>query len=99
MRITIFFVTLIFEIFTLSVGLIHNLHVSGDSRPLFKIETFGFEQGGVIDITIKDFKVSNYRVSERAGFVMRSGKSESSSQADIENTPYTPRPAQGPWVH
>ena len=84
MRITIFFVTLIFEIFTLSVGLIHNLHVSGDSRPLFKIETFGFEQGGVIDITIKDFKVSNYRVSERAGFVMRSGKSESSSQADIE---------------
>ena len=84
MNITILFVSLVFTIIGLSVGLIHDLHVSGDTRPLFKIETFGFEQGGVIDVTVKDFKVNNYRVGERAGFVMRRGKSESSSQADLE---------------
>jgi len=63
----------------------HDLHIREDSRPLFKIETFGFEPGGVIDIKVSHMTISNYHATtERAGFVLRKAASESDAQSDLE---------------
>ena len=38
-------------------GLIHQLHIRHDDRNIFKIETFGFVTGGVMNITVNNFAV------------------------------------------
>jgi len=35
----------------------HNLLISNDNRNIFKIETFGFIEGGIVDIKISDFVI------------------------------------------
>lgn len=76
----------------------HKLLIKDDDRTLFKIETFGFIKGGVMDITISNFEVKNNharkdkadtavtKMSEyKLGFVMRKTESESEAQQDIES--------------
>ena len=38
-------------------GLVHQLHIRHDDRNIFKIETFGFVTGGVMNITVTNFVV------------------------------------------
>jgi hypothetical protein len=38
-------------------GLIHHLQIVNDERRLFKIETFGFVSGGLMDLTLSDLKL------------------------------------------
>jgi hypothetical protein len=72
-------------LFSSAASMKHDLRIEKDTRSLFKIETFGFQEGGVIDLKVSKFSVSNFHAStERAGFVMRKAKSESSAQNDLE---------------
>lgn len=75
----------------------HKLFIQDDDRTLFKIETFGFICGGVMDITISNFELHNDHARElnaetvaknssyKLGFVMRKTESESEAQQDIES--------------
>jgi len=81
-----------------SVGLIHKLKIVHDDRDIFKIETFGFVAGGVMNISVSDFGIVNgvnSAVSANAnkpldtskpkiGFIMRKSTSESAAQQDLE---------------
>lgn len=55
---------------------------------MFKIETFGFIPGGIINITVNDFSITDIRntnsSSFRAGFILRKSASETASQQDLE---------------
>lgn len=78
-------------------GLIHHLTIDSDSRELFKIETFGFNKGGVMDLSINDMKLDHpigetveetekEKLTEfQVGFVMRKSNSESEAQQDLQN--------------
>lgn len=77
----------------ISDGLIHKLIIRNDDRDLFKIETFGFVAGGVINITVNDFSVHDYshpQFSNKShpwvGFLLRKSSSESAAQQDIESS-------------
>ena len=84
--------------FNAALCLVHNLKISSDDRDVFKIETFGFVSGGVMNITVKDFSLqfaalttvakdsSNVAIStpNKMGFVMRKAASESVAQQDLE---------------
>jgi hypothetical protein len=72
------------------------LVITKDDRSLFKIETFGFIKGGVMDITISNFDVvtnsgadndhkKNEDTKYKLGFVMRKSGSESEAQQDVES--------------
>ena len=70
----------------------HKLSITNDDRSLFKIETFGFTKGGVIDIAITNFKVDSNSDSKKKediqyklGFVIRKSESESEAQQDVES--------------
>ena len=77
----------------LSLGLKHNLEIEKDDRHLFKVETFGFNRGGKIDISFHDFSMEYPASMSKAdmkkstiagGFVMRRQDSESAAQQDLE---------------
>ena len=38
-------------------SLIHHLDISQDDRNIFSIETFGFYEGGQMELTISDFEI------------------------------------------
>jgi hypothetical protein len=40
-------------------GLIHKLSIKNDRRLAFRIETFGFFRGGVMEMLIENFKVGS----------------------------------------
>jgi hypothetical protein len=69
-------------------ALIHHLHISKDDRDIFKIETFGFVEGGVMDISMSHFsmKTKMGKAITRAdvGFVLRKATSEAAAQQDLE---------------
>ena len=68
-----------------AVAMKHDLLIHDDIRALFKIETFGFENQGVIDLKVENMKISNFHASAvRAGFVLRKASSESNAQSDLE---------------
>jgi hypothetical protein len=72
--------------------LVHHLKISNDDRDIFKIETFGFVEGGIMNMTISDFAITKPTKSEkgsssgphRIGFIMRRAPSESAAQQDLE---------------
>lgn len=82
----------------LATSLVHDLTITNDDRDVFKIETFGFVTGGVMNITIKDFSLqfaalttvakesSNTATTtpNKMGFIMRKAESESAAQQDLE---------------
>ena len=78
---------------TFASGLKHHLDIVKDERNIFKVETFGFNAGGQMDISFQDF-VLEHPPSEskekiestplKAGFVMRRQDSESAAQQDLE---------------
>lgn len=41
-----------------AAGMIHNLNIYKDSRPVFQIESFAFREGGVMNLTASHFSVS-----------------------------------------
>lgn len=62
---------------------------------MFKIETFGFVQGGRMNISLFDLKITSNAKSHNSnsnsgtaetkiGFVMRKAQSESAAQQDLE---------------
>ena len=51
------FLAVLFGLMRLSLGLKHNLEIEKDDRHLFKVETFGFNRGGKIDISFHDFSM------------------------------------------
>lgn len=67
-------------------GLIHNLQIRDDARVVFKIETFGFIAGGLMNITVSDFSLVNQIKSsnEKIGFLARKASSESAAQQDLQ---------------
>lgn len=42
-------------------GMIHNLVIKEDARRAFQIETFGFREGGFMNLTVSGFSVSRRR--------------------------------------
>lgn len=74
--------------------LVHRLVISNDDRNIFKIETFGFVGGGMMNITLSDFSIASHSKSDklasteshRIGFIMRKASSESAAQQDLEKT-------------
>jgi len=67
-----------------SEGMKHYLHIQDDTRAMFMIETFGFEEGGVIDINIHKMSIKNHKEGDKTGFVFRKAESESAAQSDLE---------------
>ena len=75
-------------------GLIHHLDVEKDGRDIFKIETFGFDVGGVMEIKLNEFTINHPEGEESIstekvapmGFVMRRSDTESAAGADMETT-------------
>jgi hypothetical protein len=75
-----------------SNALLHHLKINGDDRDVFKIETFGFVEGGIMNMTVTDFTMSKPPKGEksgpagprRVGFIMRKAPSESAAQQDLE---------------
>ena len=68
-------------------ALIHELKVSGDNRRAFNIETFGFAEGGVADLSVKSFgiwPIPQESASWNMGFVFRKVASESDAVASID---------------
>jgi hypothetical protein len=69
------------------LGLVHHLRIDNDDRALFKIETFGFVQGGIMNITVRDFSLKSPRSRPgpfRLGFVARRSTSQSMAQEDLD---------------
>lgn len=65
----------------------HDLHIKHDDRNLFKIETFGFLEGGITDITLTDFSIEGLAPSNSSyqiGLLLRRTDSESEAQQDLE---------------
>lgn len=73
-------------------SLVHRLTIKKDDRDIFKIETFGFADGGMMNITLTDFSISSSKsdklaastLPNRIGFLMRKAISESAAQQDLE---------------
>lgn len=68
-------------------GLVHHLHIENDDRALFRIETFGFVQGGLMNISVRDFSIKSPRSRPgpfRLGFVARRSSSQSTAQEDLD---------------
>lgn len=69
--------------------MLHRLDIENDRRSLFKIETFCFAAGGVMNISVTNFiakKQSKPLEDVRAGFVMVKTSSESQLQQFLEET-------------
>ena len=59
MKLFLFGLIVICSIIMQSECLIHHLKIHHDDRNVFKIETFGFIKGGIMNITITDFSISS----------------------------------------
>jgi len=74
-------------------GLIHQLTIDKDDRKLFKIETFGFNRGGVMELSISaidlahpsEETIEDKNAAVEIGFLMRKSESEAAAQEDLEN--------------
>ena len=64
---------------------IHDLVVDKDRRALYRIESFCFVEGGVLELDVRDFRVDG-RGNPRAGFAMRRASSESAAQQELEES-------------
>jgi G protein-coupled receptor 107 len=64
---------------------IHHLHIQNDPRFAFSIESFGFESGGEMEISIHDVKAEPADAEHRMGFVLFPAQSESNVAADIDS--------------
>jgi len=69
----------------------HDLKITNDNRKRFLIENFGFDAGGELHMTIKDFKINGREFSKsiekQVGFLIR--RTDTDSTAFIEETPGT----------
>mgnify|MGYP006940257472 CR=1 FL=1 len=68
---------------SLFTSLKHNLLISNDNRNIFKIETFGFIEGGIVDIKISDFAI---QLSTKEKEAMREKESHQSNKTLISST-------------
>merc|ERR1712070_611832 len=64
-------------------GLIHKLSIKNDRRLAFRIETFGFFRGGVMEMLIENFKMVDDKGSPwgdpSAGFIVKHIETDSGS--------------------
>ncbi|CAM9624390.1 unnamed protein product [Ascophyllum nodosum] len=65
-------------------GMIHSLVISKDTRRMFQIESFGFREGGYMNLTVSDFTIEGPE-PYRAGFVVTKTSTESSAQEELED--------------
>eukprot|EP00617_Octactis_speculum_P011697 CAMPEP_0185781226 /NCGR_PEP_ID=MMETSP1174-20130828/101613_1 /TAXON_ID=35687 /ORGANISM="Dictyocha speculum, Strain CCMP1381" /LENGTH=463 /DNA_ID=CAMNT_0028471113 /DNA_START=78 /DNA_END=1469 /DNA_ORIENTATION=+ len=65
---------------------VHHLEIIEDERSLFKIETFCFEAGGVMNITVSDFSMRNPGPERTSGFIVLKTKTESEVQQMLEES-------------
>jgi len=63
---------------------IHKVSVSDDSRTTFSIETFGFVTGGVLNITVDDFKIDAEADQYRQAILVRLTTSETEALESVE---------------
>jgi len=49
-----------------SSALVHHLVITADDRDIFKIETFGFVGGGMMNITVSDFAILPNKVAQQS---------------------------------
>ena len=68
-----------------SGAMVHDLKIHGDERSLYRIESFCFLEGGVLDLRVTNFKI-DAKGPFRAGFVMRRASSESAAQQELEES-------------
>ena len=86
-------VLLIIALLSYSNALIHKLNIVNDDRHLFKIETFGFEKDGVLNITISGFSYVESVLTKslekrtellKVGFLIRKAKTETDARQNVE---------------
>ncbi|CAM9959519.1 unnamed protein product, partial [Choristocarpus tenellus] len=65
-------------------SMIHDLTITNDNRREFKIESFGFSEGGVMNLTLSDFMVKGSAEEPRMGFIVKKTSTESSAQQELE---------------
>ena len=71
-----------------SDGLVHELDIRQDNRPLFDIETFGFVAGGHIDVSVRNFKINRRALDKspsKVGFILRKAVSEYAAKEDLDH--------------
>lgn len=51
-------VTIVLALLPRVRGMIHSLSISKDTRRMFQIESFGFREGGFMNLTVSEFSVS-----------------------------------------
>ena len=66
-------------------AMVHDLKIENDERSLYRIESFCFLEGGVLDLEVSNFRISG-KGDVRAGFVMRRAASESAAQQELEES-------------
>ena len=69
-------------------GLVHELRIKGDNRPLFDIETFGFIAGGHIDVSVQDFRINKRALDKspsKVGFILRKANSEYEAKEELDH--------------
>ncbi|KAJ8601168.1 hypothetical protein CTAYLR_008276 [Chrysophaeum taylorii] len=64
--------------------MVHSLSIERDDRALYRIESFCFVEGGRMNVSVSNLKVSSSRNGFRVGFVMRRAASESAAQQELE---------------
>jgi len=67
-----------------TIGSVHNLRIDKDSRLLYRIESFCFVNGGLVEMEISEYHSNNEEV--RSGFILRKALSESSAQQELEES-------------
>eukprot|EP01116_Phalansterium_solitarium_P005501 TRINITY_DN1719_c0_g1_i6.p1 TRINITY_DN1719_c0_g1~~TRINITY_DN1719_c0_g1_i6.p1 ORF type:complete len:450 (+),score=171.27 TRINITY_DN1719_c0_g1_i6:917-2266(+) len=77
------------SILTCCTALIHDLKIRHDNRKKFFIENFGFESGGELHVTIKNFRVGpgagtvlSDKDKDKVGFVVKRSKTDSAALVD-----------------
>ena len=72
-----------------AAGMIHHLTIDQDDRRVFPIELFGFFEGGVINVTVRDFAVSKIGEAAEVGVLIRKVDSHSAAQTLVEESKAT----------
>mmetsp|Transcript_305 Transcript_305/g.376 ORF Transcript_305/g.376 Transcript_305/m.376 type:complete len:449 (-) Transcript_305:92-1438(-) len=75
--------SIIFSSLVFCDGLRHHLNIKKDDRSLFKIEDFGFLEGGTMKVVVNGFGIYG-KNPFKTGFLLKKNKSESSAQQDLE---------------
>ena len=71
------------------LAMVHHLDIEQDDRKVFPIEMFGFYRGGIINISLSSFSVTDAAASPVLGILLLKVDSQSSAQTLVEESKAT----------